>query len=200
MRAITIKQPWASAIAACAAQDLTVEPKRVENRVKPDPWRSAIGERLAIHAGKGWDRAATSFRPFLALADGSNGGVGPLIGWMIPDFHRRGQIIASGVLADVHQCDGSCSPWADPEQWHLVWEDVVLMGPTPAKGALGLWRWEDTPAKPLCPRCGDGRPCCADKRPDGTRYSHADTCETYEWSDELCPSCREIEESEHAHG
>lgn len=141
LRAITVKQPWASAIAACAARGpgLTAEPKRVENRSRPHPWRSAVGERLAIHAGRGWDSAALGFRPFLDLADGSGGGIGPMIGWMIPTFHQRGAIIATGLLTDVHRCDGSCSIWADPEQWHLVFADVYVVTPTPAKGALGLW-------------------------------------------------------------
>jgi hypothetical protein len=59
---------------------------------------------------------------------------------MLPNSHHSGEVIATGVLADVHRCDGSCSPWADPDQWHLVWEDVVILDPYPAKGALGLWR------------------------------------------------------------
>lgn len=142
MRAITVKQPWASAIAAMAVRgpELTARAKDVENRTRPHPWRSAIGERLAIHAGKGWDDAALRFRPLLDLADGGTGGIGPLIGWMIPTFHRRGEIIATGLLVDVHRCDGSCSPWAEPEQWHLVWQDVYgLREMVPAKGALGLW-------------------------------------------------------------
>lgn len=138
-RAITIKQPWASCVAAAASN--SPYGKTVENRSKPDPWRSGIGERIAIHAGKGWDNAATKHPMFWKLADGSKpGGVGPAVAWMLPNSHHSGEVIATGVLADVHRCDGSCSPWADPDQWHLVWEDVVILDPYPAKGALGLWR------------------------------------------------------------
>lgn len=42
MRAITLWQPWASLIAEGA--------KTIETRPFPHPWRSAVGERVAIHA------------------------------------------------------------------------------------------------------------------------------------------------------
>lgn len=48
MRAMTVKQPWASLIASGE--------KRIENR----SWRppaALIGERIAIHAGAGWDKS-----------------------------------------------------------------------------------------------------------------------------------------------
>jgi hypothetical protein len=43
MKAITIWQPY--------AQLIVTGRKLVENRVRPFPWRSAIGQRIAIHAG-----------------------------------------------------------------------------------------------------------------------------------------------------
>lgn len=42
----------------------------------------------------------------------------------------------------------------------------------------------------VCPRCGDGRPCCADKKSDGAPYTHAETCATYEYADDVCASCK----------
>lgn len=45
----------------------------------------------------------------------------------------------------------------------------------------------------LCPRCGNGKPCCADTKPDGSHYSHADTCATYTWATSLCAPCEAIE-------
>ena len=43
----------------------------------------------------------------------------------------------------------------------------------------------------VCPRCGNGRPTCADKREDGSHYySHADTCATYKWADDVCDGCK----------
>jgi hypothetical protein len=47
MRALTVKQPWASLIASGI--------KQVENRTYPVP-KTVRGERVAIHAGKGFDR------------------------------------------------------------------------------------------------------------------------------------------------
>lgn len=46
MRALTVKQPWASLIASGI--------KQVENRTYPVP-RTVRGQRIAIHAGKGFD-------------------------------------------------------------------------------------------------------------------------------------------------
>ena len=41
----------------------------------------------------------------------------------------------------------------------------------------------------VCPRCSNGRPICQDLRPDGTKYTHEETCATYDWSDDLCADC-----------
>jgi len=46
MRALTVKQPWASLIASGL--------KQIENRTYPVP-KTVRGERIAIHAGKGFD-------------------------------------------------------------------------------------------------------------------------------------------------
>lgn len=42
----------------------------------------------------------------------------------------------------------------------------------------------------VCPRCSDGRPICRDTRPDGTRYTHEETCATYDWADDVCAACQ----------
>jgi hypothetical protein len=41
----------------------------------------------------------------------------------------------------------------------------------------------------VCPRCGSGWPCCTDRRPDGTKFTHAETCERYRDADDVCVSC-----------
>lgn len=47
----------------------------------------------------------------------------------------------------------------------------------------------------VCACCGSGWPCCADTRPDGTRYTHAETCQKYrdagQWADDyrMCGAC-----------
>lgn len=42
----------------------------------------------------------------------------------------------------------------------------------------------------VCPRCANGRPCCADRKPSGERYSHAETCATYQWAADVCARCK----------
>lgn len=41
----------------------------------------------------------------------------------------------------------------------------------------------------ICPGCSDGRPICTDKKPDGSIWTHDETCATYRWADDLCESC-----------
>lgn len=61
--------------------------------------------------------------------------------------------------------------------------------------------------QPLCPRCGidpRGRtyPVCAEfHMVDGVyeRWSHAETCERYEYSADLCDPCERLMQEELAH-
>jgi hypothetical protein len=157
MRAITVKQPWAWAIAVGA--------KTVENRSRPAPWRSAVGERIAIHAGKGWDRAALSKgSPMWELAHATEAWrvtrdvaaavpLASLVTYLVPTFHWRGAVMATAVLADVHEATPveqtcCCRPWGiyayedgdtNPLAWHLVLRDIQPMKPILCPGALGLW-------------------------------------------------------------
>lgn len=149
MRAITVKQPWAAAIAAGA--------KLVENRGRLAPWRSAVGERIAIHAGKGWDRDA--FAPgspmwplaerTVAVDEDPPGTVRPalLAVVMLPTFYVRGALLATARLAGVHLADSDasgrtcCSPWGAPDRWHLVLDQLERLDrPVSCAGSLGLWR------------------------------------------------------------
>ena len=41
----------------------------------------------------------------------------------------------------------------------------------------------------VCPRCANGLPICADLRPDGIRWTHEQTCATYDWADDVCAKC-----------
>lgn len=46
----------------------------------------------------------------------------------------------------------------------------------------------------VCIRCGSGWPCCADKKPDGTHYTHQESCAKYEWGGanyDVCKRCDE---------
>ena len=132
MHALTIRQPWASAIAYGT--------KRVENR----EWRlsaKVVGEVIAIHAGKGHDLDA-------ALPAGCR--------WPEVETHSLGAVIAVAEIAGCHPpgaCVGGgttgklgerghlwCSPWAMPGQFHIELTSVrPLPNPVPCRGMLGLW-------------------------------------------------------------
>lgn len=49
----------------------------------------------------------------------------------------------------------------------------------------------------VCARCGSGWPCCADTKPDGTQYTHEETCAKYETRDDwedmgVCDKCEKM--------
>lgn len=118
MRALTIKQPWAAAIAH--------GPKRIENRTQPIPPKH-LGTRILIHAGAAEDENALSPEMVREWA-----------------MHWRA-ILAVATLASCHQDDGCCRPWGFPGQWHWVLEDVRPLPhpPRPVRGQLGLWTVDD---------------------------------------------------------
>jgi hypothetical protein len=120
IRALTVRQPWASAIAYGT--------KRVENRGWSLPARFA-GKLIAIHAGKGHDLD-------VRLPAGCE--------WPEVAAHPLGVVIAVATVTRSclpWECHGECSPWAikGQDHWHL--EDVrPLPEPVPCRGMLGLWR------------------------------------------------------------
>lgn len=161
MRAITVQQPYAFAI-ACGA-------KPVENRGRHIPWTSAVGERIAIHAGKAWHKSAMADRQILDLGRqvvaSNNEGLVPgweLLTFLIPQGHVLGALVAVATLSDVHwwqtcsheqprqqsvdhasavtERSSLCSEWAESDGWHLVLSDVfALPQPVPVRGYQGLW-------------------------------------------------------------
>lgn len=110
MKTLTVRQPWASLIAAGL--------KDVENRT----WRTNYRGLLAIHAGSGTDRHALD--TYGHLLDN-------------PDQLPHGAIIAVATLTDCVQDHES--PWAIPGQWHWLLADPRPLRPFHAKGRLGLW-------------------------------------------------------------
>lgn len=135
MKAITVKQPWAWPIALGA--------KTVENRTLPHPWRSAVGERIAVHAGKGWDTSAVHDQRLIEAAKAA----GHLfaVEELDPACYEYGVVLATVRLTDVHRGDRPCrcrghNDWAEPGAWHLVLRDVTrLRTPVPCRGYQGLW-------------------------------------------------------------
>ena len=137
MRALSVQQPWCSAI-ACG-------PKRVENRSWPAP-RWIIGQRIAVHASKGPDwhapREAWTAAGIAPYVPGS-----PRAAWTgsLP----LGAIIATATVAgchDWHECMQwrACSDWAVSGQQQWVLADVhPLLERVPCNGKLGLWPLPD---------------------------------------------------------
>lgn len=121
MRALSIRAPWAHAIAHLG--------KRVENRT----WATSYRGPVLIHASSTFDRA-----DFDALAE-------------IIDYHVEesacvaGAIIAIADLVDCVDKEDAPSRWTvGPIAWKL--RNVrVLSRPITAKGRLGLW----TPSRRL---------------------------------------------------
>lgn len=115
MKALTVRQPWASLIIAGR--------KDVENRT----WCTDHRGRLAIHAGLHIDPDGVRAHPRLARE---------------LDVERwRGFVL--GTVTLVGCVDDSNSRWADPGAWHwLLCNPRHYSRPVPAKGKLGLWDWK----------------------------------------------------------
>jgi hypothetical protein len=117
MKALTVRQPWAGAIAH--------QTKRVENRTWKLPAKHE-GARILIHAGAQLDRHAQVHGEHL-------------------DVYSA--IVAVATITGCHFDDGNqvcCSYWAQPNLYHWELSDVVtLPKPVPASGALGFWTPDD---------------------------------------------------------
>lgn len=142
MRALTIRQPWAWAIARGG--------KDVENRT----WRTTYRGLIAIHAGARWEEAGATDRRVMAAAvrDRDDNGCydpplrgefefpGGNLSRLLPDPERF-PLSAIIAVADLHDIvRDSTSDWAIPGQWHWLLRDVrPLAEPVPCIGARGVW-------------------------------------------------------------
>ena len=110
MKALTVRQPWASLIVAGI--------KDVENR----SWSTKYRGKLGIHAGMRIE--------IQALDD-----YGYLLGDRPPP---RGALIGSVTLVDCIR--NSKSEWAERGAWHWVLTDAhAIVHPRKMNGRLGLW-------------------------------------------------------------
>ncbi|GAA0706835.1 hypothetical protein GCM10009548_94800 [Streptomyces malaysiensis subsp. malaysiensis] len=115
MRALTIRQPWAAAIAHAD--------KRVENRVWPTSYRGP----LLIHAGQTVDQRH-----------------GPMVSAVVRGLQLdRGAVVAVARVIDCHDSANErtpCTPWSAQGQFHHVLDEVTAL-PLPVvwKGRQGLW-------------------------------------------------------------
>ena len=134
MKALTIRQPWASAVA--------LGWKPIENR----RWQTHHRGPIAIHAGVGVGNRAEFDGAVARVADLS-GRTEEVVRALT---QVRGAIIAVADLEEVCgdslwqgqlsplQCD--CGPWAFSQSRHFRLGNARrLVNPIPAKGALNLW-------------------------------------------------------------
>ena len=137
MKALTLRQPWATLVAIGA--------KKIETR----SWKTKHRGLLAIHAGATFSKAAIElcdFDPFLtALAAYTNE-----LGSVCPDKLPTGAVIAICELADCTLMTSPEEMPPEPERsfgtyvagwyaWHLM--AVHQIAPRSIKGRLGLWEW-----------------------------------------------------------
>jgi hypothetical protein len=140
-RGLTIKQPWAFAIAEGF--------KTIENRSRRTNYRGT----LLIHAGLTVDHSVSIVRYSRDAAIRFDELGGPLNFWdargHIPSAFYKPQptlalsaVVATAQLVGCHEAtDGCCAPWGFPDQWHWELADVQPLKQAVAqKGALGLWK------------------------------------------------------------
>ena len=116
MKALTIRQPWAGAIAH--------QTKRVENRTWQLPAKH-WGARILIHAGALRDRFAVVYGDHL-------------------DVYSA--VVAVATVTGCHYSDDGrcCGPWGEEAVYHWTLAAVIaLPRPVTAKGALGFWTPSD---------------------------------------------------------
>ena len=134
--ALTVRQPWASAIIYGG--------KDVENRT----WQTGHRGRLLIHAGKAvdWNApdhawAAAGLVPYRRGAGRQNWTASLALGVIIGTV----DLTASHLDAECWHLDDHrvafCSRWAMRDQFHwTLAEPRPFRQPVPANGKLGLWQ------------------------------------------------------------
>lgn len=146
LRALTVRQPWAQAIAEAA--DRPHDAKTIENRAAgfPKTYRGP----LLIHAGAAWSHHGIRDPRIRRLFNVAEHDIDLTAPW---ETFPTAAVIAICDVADIHPASNCCAPWgeetyqpANPEDrppgqvTHLVLEHVTRLRPIPAKGRLGLWQ------------------------------------------------------------
>lgn len=149
MKALTIRQPWASLIVAGV--------KDVENRSWPVPdW--LFGEPLAIHSAARLDKAAHAARATVLAGEAVPGG--HFIALDAQSAQACGIVLGSVEVVGCHHADDCdealriasgnehvrmfCSRWAEPDAYHWVITQPEIWQPMALTGRQGLW---DLPAE-----------------------------------------------------
>lgn len=135
LRALTLHRPWPWSILHGG--------KRIENRPWR-PWRSIVGERIALHAGLTWDASGAAFIKNLCPSMPMPDSDGQASSWRA---HPSGVIVGVGRIAGC--IEASKGPFRRTTELDTRWffgpfgwilEDVVALAtPVPCRGAQGLW-------------------------------------------------------------
>ncbi len=128
MKAITLYQPWATAI--------FLRIKGPETR----SWKTSYRGKLAIHAAKRMPKWAYEF----ARVEGALGRIparlplGVILGFVsLTDMRPTEEMIYE--VSALERLYGDYSPG----RWAWMYSDIeALEKPIPARGARGLWEWE----------------------------------------------------------
>ncbi|GLC89353.1 ASCH domain-containing protein [Lysinibacillus piscis] len=140
MKAITIKQPWATLIA--------LGEKKFETR----SWQTKHRGALAIHAGKTVDKEACEdswIKGVLAeygITSWKQLPTGIVIATVnLVDCHKVGLSVGSVVCTSGPMIQGLEYEFGDYTEGRYAWEFTnleVLPEPITAKGKLSLWEWD----------------------------------------------------------
>lgn len=141
MKALTIRSPWAFAIAE--------KFKTVECRTQRTNYRGPV----LIHAGKALERHVDLAGYSQDAADrlAALGGRGAFYDELRdlpagaldapPASLALSAVIATAELTGCHEKNGCCAPWGKFALWHWELSNVVqLTAPVGATGRLGLWK------------------------------------------------------------
>jgi hypothetical protein len=119
MRALTLWQPWAFAI-ACGLKD-------VENR----PWNTTHRGPFLVHAGRELDHEAEGYVKRRCRRAGIE----------YPAEHVRGALVAQVALLDVVR--DSDSEWAIEDEYHWLLAGAIMLDePIPTAGRQGWWNYD----------------------------------------------------------
>lgn len=129
MKALTLHQPWAAAIAHSC--------KRIENRSWKPPAK-IIGERIAIHAGA----KEISNRVYMEMRQNS------LFRDILIHVDVRSHIVCTAVVKGIcaSEADLRLLTYTEHEQWYsrgsygwILGDVRTLRDPIPCSGFQGLW-------------------------------------------------------------
>lgn len=140
MKALTLKQPWAWAVAHAG--------KDVENRSWKPP-ESVIGQRIAIHAGKAWDQDGDSVLCHLVECAGGHDNlprgaiiaVATVAGWVTDGNIYKTRMFAGNYLnaAPLAVKKARQSRWFTGSYGWILTDVIPLPEPIACKGNQGLW-------------------------------------------------------------